>query len=753
MEIDEDEAFLYGDAPAAAPAAPATGDADGLPPNPAAGLDPAAGDQDGDEEDEDEVEEDSDDDLEIILDGDGVAPPPQSVPFPIPVSPQKPNIAPAPSATTEYAPLDRPGLAKANSSTSVGPPTLPDPDATATDQASTAVLAAQAVEGTPNPDVPMTSTGTPLKASAVPELVPRGALTPFELKPAATPTFDVNAVQKDANGNDLFDVDLDALEDKPWRRPGANMADYFNYGMNEATWKNYARKQREMRATESAAANPFAGFATGNIQQAWADLTAEQKQLLMGTIMGFQPGSMPAPAQMAQMAQMGMMAAQMGGMPPGAGAMHGHAGMAMNPMAAMGMQGMTGMQGMAGAMGMGGMTPAQAQAMAARNNMAQVQAQQAQAQAQQQVAAQAAAGGDDANGAKREDSESGATPARGGDDATPAPSEAQEDIQSGDIAGFGADAMNPAFGGGVPMNPLAARGRGAMMGGMRGRGVPAGPGMRGGAMVGAMGRGRGGMAMGMGAMGAGVGTGLGVGAAVPTGPRAALPGNVPTGPRAGAPPPTGPRVSAARSYRDKDVDRFGGSGADAGALDYGGGGGGGGGSGGASAADEYERSPARSRSRRESPDYERGTRRRSRSRERSTRDRERDREYERERDKERESERRRGQDDRSGGDKKRGMSDFFPEKAARDDRSVSPGLRIRGAGSRGDESPPSRRSSSRRDDDGKRSRGGTYSPERRSRRVTEWSDDEGDAPDESRKRKAEDEGEGDRPRRRSSRRD
>ncbi|BGP46569.1 Cleavage polyadenylation factor subunit fip1 [Rhodotorula kratochvilovae] len=734
MEIDEDEAFLYGDEPAAAPAAPAPGAADGLQTDAATGASPAAGDDDdGDEEEEEE--EESDDDLEIILDGDSAAPAPQArrpIPSrPVAASPQKPNIAPAPSATTEYAPLDRPGLAKANSSTSVGPPTLPHPDATATDQASTAALAAQAVEGTPNPDVPMTSTGTPLKASAVPELVPRGALTPFELKPAATPTFDVNAVQKDANGNDLFDVDLDAIEDKPWRRPGANMADYFNYGMNEATWKNYARKQRELRSTESAAANPFAGFATGNIQQAWADLTAEQKQLLMGTIMGFQPGSMPAPAQMAQMAQMGMMAAQMGGMPPGAvaGGMHGHGGMGMSPMAAaaMGMQGMGGMH-------MNGMTPAQAQAMAARN-MAQAQAQQqAQAQAQQQQAQQQAqAGGEDANGLKREESESGVTPGRGGDDATPAPSEAQEDIHSGDIAGFGADAMNPAFG--LPMNPLAARGRGGMMGGMRGRGLPAGPGMRGGAMVGAMGRGRGGMAMG----------------AVPTGPRAALPGNIPTGPRAGAAPPTGPRVSAARSYRDKDVDRFGGAGADAGGLDYGGGGGG------ASAADDYERSPVRSRSRRESPDYGRDSGRRSRhdrsrSRERDrASERERDREYERQREKERERERRRGGDD--AGDKKRGMSDFFPDKASRDDRSVSPGLRIRGAGGSRDESPP-RRSSSRRDDDGKRSRGGTYSPEggRRSRR-TQWSDDEGDAPDESRKRKAEDDAESERPRRRSTRRD
>lgn len=126
---------------------------------------------------------------------------------------------------------------------------MPQADATATDDASTALLAAQAVDQA-------TQDATPAK-SAVPELVPHGSLTPLTLPPNPNPTFDVNAVVKDADGNDIFDVDIDALEDKPWRQSGANMADYFNYGMNEATWKNYVRKQREMRASESVASNPF----------------------------------------------------------------------------------------------------------------------------------------------------------------------------------------------------------------------------------------------------------------------------------------------------------------------------------------------------------------------------------------------------------------------------------------------------------------------------------------------------------------
>lgn len=309
---------------------------------------------------------------------------------------------------------------------------------------------------------------------------------------------------------------------------------------------------------------------------------------------------------------------------------------------------------------------------------------------------------------------------------------------------FPQDAVNPAFGGAGmlpmnPMNPLAARGRGMGMGVgmgmgmMRGRGVPTGPGMRGGLPMGAAGRGRG-----------IIPTGPAAGA-VPTGPRAALPTNVPTGPRNPGPTGAAARASAAgRTYRDKDrygdASSTGAGGAESASLDYGTAGG----------ADEADRSPRRSR--RDSPDYgrdsarrssryersrsrERSTRERSRDRDcererdRSARDRERDREFERERERERERDRRAGTSSRTGTGSGAGggMSDFFPDKhsrpssRSRDDRSASPGMRIRGAKDR--------------EDDGRRSRGGTYSPsaERKSRR-TQWSDDEDDgkAIDESR---------------------
>ncbi|CAK9867096.1 unnamed protein product [Sphagnum jensenii] len=45
----------------------------------------------------------------------------------------------------------------------------------------------------------------------------------------------------------VFDVDLDTLEDKPWRRPGADLTDYFNFGFIESSWKQYCQQLAQLR--------------------------------------------------------------------------------------------------------------------------------------------------------------------------------------------------------------------------------------------------------------------------------------------------------------------------------------------------------------------------------------------------------------------------------------------------------------------------------------------------------------------------
>uniref|UniRef100_A0A1L8DHM0 Putative polyadenylation factor i complex subunit fip1 n=1 Tax=Nyssomyia neivai TaxID=330878 RepID=A0A1L8DHM0_9DIPT len=44
---------------------------------------------------------------------------------------------------------------------------------------------------------------------------------------------------------------IDSLEEKPWRMPGADITDYFNYGFNEDTWRAYCERQKKMRLNES----------------------------------------------------------------------------------------------------------------------------------------------------------------------------------------------------------------------------------------------------------------------------------------------------------------------------------------------------------------------------------------------------------------------------------------------------------------------------------------------------------------------
>ena len=64
-------------------------------------------------------------------------------------------------------------------------------------------------------------------------------------------TIDVNAVGN-INGVPIYDYDIDTMcEEKPWRIPGADLTDYFNYGFNEESWKAYCEKQKGVRGIAS----------------------------------------------------------------------------------------------------------------------------------------------------------------------------------------------------------------------------------------------------------------------------------------------------------------------------------------------------------------------------------------------------------------------------------------------------------------------------------------------------------------------
>lgn len=53
------------------------------------------------------------------------------------------------------------------------------------------------------------------------------------------------------SGQLAHEFSIDSLDEKPWRKPGADITDYFNYGFNEETWRAYCEKQKKMRLHES----------------------------------------------------------------------------------------------------------------------------------------------------------------------------------------------------------------------------------------------------------------------------------------------------------------------------------------------------------------------------------------------------------------------------------------------------------------------------------------------------------------------
>lgn len=71
------------------------------------------------------------------------------------------------------------------------------------------------------------------KGDKVPQTVQPGKFTVEEFEQAGT-----------INGVPAVDFNLDSLEDKPWRKPGADITDYFNYGFNEDTWRAYCERQK-----------------------------------------------------------------------------------------------------------------------------------------------------------------------------------------------------------------------------------------------------------------------------------------------------------------------------------------------------------------------------------------------------------------------------------------------------------------------------------------------------------------------------
>ncbi|KAJ1302431.1 hypothetical protein OPQ81_002749 [Rhizoctonia solani] len=298
-----------------------------------------AGDNEEPEEDEaeedEEEEEDSDDDIEIITEA-----PTRSIDFRTSRNPSGPpgsgpRAPPAPMRpvhlTTEYTPKARPTEPTAGN---LGPSTL----ASDLGQPSSSVPQQQQSFQPPNqPQLPPQN-----QAELLPDPV---------RAPPSHPSIDPSApgmmvVPGTLHSRPVWEVDLESLSTKSWRRPGANLSDWFNYGFDEISWETYCMTRKKLSET-AAGLKVNALEVAGLPEDQLLNLPPEMRSVVLNTA-----AMLPLPGQGPNAKRMGGVPG-MGGPGPGMGP-----GMAPGPGMGPGAMGPGPMQGMGGpGPNMGGPVP------------------------------------------------------------------------------------------------------------------------------------------------------------------------------------------------------------------------------------------------------------------------------------------------------------------------------------------------------------------------------------------------------------
>ncbi|KAG8833675.1 cleavage polyadenylation factor subunit fip1 [Serendipita sp. 399] len=220
--IDDDDDFLYG---GGEPESASSGAQQAVPESKnEEGDDMEQAEDDDGEEDMDE--EESEDDIEIITDGPVPPVAKHSLDFRPRAPPgnrsTQPLSAPQSTLTTEYKPLERESSTLKQQNI---PPVSQPQQATQTNAMQITAPA------------PMNET-----ADEIP--VDPNTLPPVKA-PASAPKIELD---KDGlmDGRSIYEVDIASLENKAWRRPGADLSDWFNYGFDEISWEAYAARRRDL---------------------------------------------------------------------------------------------------------------------------------------------------------------------------------------------------------------------------------------------------------------------------------------------------------------------------------------------------------------------------------------------------------------------------------------------------------------------------------------------------------------------------
>ncbi|KAF5368170.1 hypothetical protein D9758_018422 [Tetrapyrgos nigripes] len=199
--------------------------------------------QDDDEEEGVELgEESDDDDLEIImeptasrsLDLRG-----KNQPRPSTSSSAPPKqSAPPPSLTTEYTPIQRGGSTASLLSLSQSQSQLSQSQSHSQNSLSQSQSQQPPIYG-------QTSSSTLQSEQTQPDDGIDTSTLPPAQAPPSHPVIDPNETGV-FDGRSIFEVDINAMADKPWRRPGSDISDWFNYGFDEISWEAYCYRRRDL---------------------------------------------------------------------------------------------------------------------------------------------------------------------------------------------------------------------------------------------------------------------------------------------------------------------------------------------------------------------------------------------------------------------------------------------------------------------------------------------------------------------------
>ncbi|KAK8496124.1 hypothetical protein V6N12_046690 [Hibiscus sabdariffa] len=66
----------------------------------------------------------------------------------------------------------------------------------------------------------------------------------------------------------IFNVDIDSFEEKLWKYPGIDLSDFFNFGLNEESWKDYC-KQLELQLLETTMQSKIRVYESGRTEQGY----------------------------------------------------------------------------------------------------------------------------------------------------------------------------------------------------------------------------------------------------------------------------------------------------------------------------------------------------------------------------------------------------------------------------------------------------------------------------------------------------